>query len=421
MAPAPVTDDYYLILEVKPTATLEEITKSYKRLALQCHPDRSKESNATAAFQLLGEAYETLKDENKRRAYDSLYHRIKATRPNPAQSRRKSKSTPKPETPTAMPPRQSDEAMDLAEMAATRKNKEQRLAKWKVERKRCDDGISELTRDINKLKTALKEYEAKKKADRAGDAAIASWPTWLLSAFRKKRVESAEEQKRKTYDRLNRYHGANMKLWNLGVKQDRLKDWERQLSRSRAAFDAGNAMDDGAIRFIESRMRDRRAREQQERMLAKQRAHDEALREERRNRDKAQAEAQARARAEWATRAAAARKQAERARSPTQNGEEPSPSKPSAARPRATCSHDGWWLRVDGDGSWDRLACEECSATYSYLLQCPGCKIKACATCQQDLRPVRSWGGGRRPHGERPGHTKATTSPPEQHFSHNYD
>ncbi|KAI9052075.1 hypothetical protein LZ554_004328 [Drepanopeziza brunnea f. sp. 'monogermtubi'] len=373
----------------------------------------------------IGEAYETLKDENRRRTYDSLYHRIKATKPNPAQSRRRSKAKPKPETPTAMPPRQSDEAMDMAEVAAIGKNKEQRLAQWKVERKRCDDAISELTRDINKLKTALKEYEAKKKADQADqaeDAAIASWPKWLLSAFRKKkRVESAEEQKKKTYDRLNRYHGANMKHWHLGVKQDRLKDWERQLSRGRAAFDAGNAMDDGAIHFIESRMRNRSAREQQERMLAKQRAHDEALREERRNRDKAQAEEQARARAEWAVRADAARKQSERARYSTQYGGEPSQSKPSAARPRGTCSHDGWWLRIDGDESWERLACEECSATYSYLLQCPGCQMKACATCQQDLRPVRSWGGGRRQHGERPGHAKATTSSPEQHFSHGGD
>jgi len=55
MAPIEITDDYYLILEVKQTATLEVITKSYRRLALVLHPDRNPRSNATEAFQLVSE------------------------------------------------------------------------------------------------------------------------------------------------------------------------------------------------------------------------------------------------------------------------------------------------------------------------------------------------------------------------------
>ena len=51
MAPSAYTEDYYLILELDQTATLELITKSYKRLALKLHPDRNPQRDATEAFQ----------------------------------------------------------------------------------------------------------------------------------------------------------------------------------------------------------------------------------------------------------------------------------------------------------------------------------------------------------------------------------
>ena len=46
--------DYYVILEVQRTASLEEIKKSYHRLALRHHPDKNgNSSSATAKFQLV--------------------------------------------------------------------------------------------------------------------------------------------------------------------------------------------------------------------------------------------------------------------------------------------------------------------------------------------------------------------------------
>jgi hypothetical protein len=53
MAPVPITEDYYLMLEVEQTATSELIARSYKRLALKLHPDRNSKHNATEAFQLV--------------------------------------------------------------------------------------------------------------------------------------------------------------------------------------------------------------------------------------------------------------------------------------------------------------------------------------------------------------------------------
>ena len=53
MAPVPITEDYYMVLEVSQTATPELVTRSYKRLALKLHPDRNAKHDATEAFQLV--------------------------------------------------------------------------------------------------------------------------------------------------------------------------------------------------------------------------------------------------------------------------------------------------------------------------------------------------------------------------------
>lgn len=64
--------DYYRILGVQRTANAEEVKTAYRRLARKYHPDVSKEPNAEERFKEVQEAYEVLKDPEKRAAYDQL-------------------------------------------------------------------------------------------------------------------------------------------------------------------------------------------------------------------------------------------------------------------------------------------------------------------------------------------------------------
>src|SRR5262249_8344176 len=64
--------DYYAALGVKRDASADDIKKAYRKLAQKYHPDVSKEAGAEEKFKEVAEAYQTLKDPEKRAAYDQL-------------------------------------------------------------------------------------------------------------------------------------------------------------------------------------------------------------------------------------------------------------------------------------------------------------------------------------------------------------
>ncbi|MFZ9887351.1 MAG: DnaJ C-terminal domain-containing protein [Myxococcota bacterium] len=64
--------DYYETLGVKRSSTPEEIKKAYRRLSKEYHPDRNKSPGAEETFKKVSEAYEVLKDPQKRARYDQV-------------------------------------------------------------------------------------------------------------------------------------------------------------------------------------------------------------------------------------------------------------------------------------------------------------------------------------------------------------
>ncbi len=67
--------DYYEVLNVSKGATSEELKKSYRRLAMEYHPDQNPDDDQAAdKFKELTEAYQVLSDPNKRMSYDRFGH-----------------------------------------------------------------------------------------------------------------------------------------------------------------------------------------------------------------------------------------------------------------------------------------------------------------------------------------------------------
>jgi curved DNA-binding protein len=71
--------DYYSTLDVEKNSSPNEIQRAYRKLARQYHPDINKEEGAENRFKDIGEAYEVLKDPEKRAQYDRYGKAWKAT------------------------------------------------------------------------------------------------------------------------------------------------------------------------------------------------------------------------------------------------------------------------------------------------------------------------------------------------------
>ncbi|KAL8863857.1 MAG: hypothetical protein Q9198_010284, partial [Flavoplaca austrocitrina] len=347
MVPPPITDDYYMVLEVNQTATLEFIIKSYKRLALKLHPDRNTKQDATAAFQLLGRAYETLKDQSKRQAYDLIYPSLTRRPPSQPQPRPPPASTPQPEAPN-----------EAAQIAALQKSKQERGARWRIKKNAFDSSIFELQRGIRRLEKEIKNLDIIFDAEAAIEAQKNSWTTWLLSSITKKAEETEEEKERKDRGRQERRVEKDMKERRLVLKQADLQREENLSRKAKGEIDTANLRDDEKIRVIQIRIWAREARERQERENAEREREAKIRKQQQEQREKREREAAEAMRKQQAeNRAAEQKRQKEETRKWQkffndrtgkhweQHTHSDLPKSSTGQAYTTTCRHVGWWSK----------------------------------------------------------------------------
>jgi hypothetical protein len=414
MAPSAITEDYYMILEVDPNAGLELIVRSYKRLALKLHPDRNSERNATEAFQQvrqrkiqvdrfvdhcmtadsrkLGRAYETLKDESERREYDLIYPFLKGKAAS-SQLTREPKTTSEPVS----------TASETAQIAVLRSFKQERATRWWTSMIMFDASISDAERAIRRLEQEINGLASIAAAEAAVEAKRNSWSTWLLSPLYTKAEDSEEVKAEKDRARQERRIERDMKERRVEAERAKLKATKADMEKSKTEIDDANVRDNMKIQQLltiiqrkeawhrkekEKAEREQRAREVRQQQEQQQRKEREAA-EARRQQQAAELLAKQRQEEEearkWRKIVEELRKQQEEPRRQHMHSTFTSPAKGEAHQHGSVdCRHDGWWPKVQG-----RAACPKCHDSWTYLLQCPGCAVKACPKCQAAVRPRR--------------------------------
>jgi hypothetical protein len=224
-------------------------------------------------------------------------------------------------------------------------------------------------KDIQRLQQDIRGLDSIVAAEAAEEAWKNSWASWLLSPIYKRAVDSDEEKSHKDRMRQERKLEKDMKERRLGWKKVELSKEESLLRLGQAEVDAVNLADDRRILVIQTMLRARELREREERE-----------RQEREKREREWKEQQERWKQMREAAEAMRRKQdEERAAEEAKMWQKIIDDIDEDAR--ANCRHDGWWPKVQG-----RTRCPKCSGRWKYLLQCPGCEMKACPKCQSDIR-----------------------------------
>jgi len=318
-----------------------------------------------------------LRDKSKRQTYDLIYHLItQIPRPPPA-------STPQ--------PRALNEA---AQIAALQKSKQERGARWPIKKNAFNSSILELERGIRYLEQEIKNLKSIVAAEAAIEAQKNSWTTWLLSPISKKLEETEEEKVYKDRKRQERRIEKDMKERRLVLKKADLKKEANLLRKAKEEINAADLCDDEKIRVIQARICARESLERQEREKVETERRAKVRKQQQEQWEKWEREAAEAWRKQEAEKRAA---EQERQEEKTREWQEIINNDARRYREQYThlnqpegstyqaytlpCRHDSWWPKVQG-----RTACPKCYEIWTYLLQCPDCKMKARPRCQATLR-----------------------------------
>jgi hypothetical protein len=330
-----------------------------------------------------------LKDESKRRAYDLIYPSIIRRQPFPRNTQ-----TPHPPPTSAS---QSETLCEAAQIAAIQKSKQERSARWRITNNSFGLAIFDLQRLIRQIEQEIINLDTIFAAEAAVEAQKNSWGAWFLSPIYKKAEESEEEKERKDRARQERRIEKDIKERRLHSNKENLKTQENLLRTAKEQVDVATRSDDEKIQEIQARIwaredrarreretreRERREKERQERELQERERMAKIWKQQQEQWAKEEREATEASRRREEEMRAAEQKRKDFNKFQEQHVHPNPPERSTGQDYTPACRHDGWWPKVQG-----RTACPRCYESWTYLLQCPSCMMKACPRCQAAIRP----------------------------------
>ena len=355
----------------------------------------------------LQNAYDTIKDPEKRRAYDIRWAGIRDSLRAQHESDRRQAEATEAEKGRAAEERAKKQREDDA--------RHERLRSLELFKSRYDNDIFEVSRMVRKLTADLKRLQAQDDEDLRKERERNGWWAYLASPLYGKVNETDEQKRARETKRLHRLASKSIKESELHEKEAKLQKLQDALQsvNSKIAAEKKKVEDEAWAQTrardlrMEQEARNRALKERRERMAkakkeqaereAKEARQAQAAREAQEAQERVQKAAAAeRRRREAEERAQAMREEA--ARKARNDWSEPAPplysfSAASGSR-KSTCRHAEFWPKVEG-----RHLCSNCRTVQRrFAFQCPSCRILACASCRQTLRGEKRKSGnpGRR-------------------------
>ncbi|SMY29259.1 unnamed protein product [Zymoseptoria tritici ST99CH_1A5] len=359
MAPL-ATEDYYLLLGVEHTATLDEITKSYRRLSLKLHPDRNKQPNATSEFQRLGLAHETLRDPMERREYDELYPSVKGKGVFYALNREIRAVWVQQEQSSATEDRRPLELInDKLRLEVLRELRRQRILRLEQAFKALKRRINDHKKDIRTLERQIRKLQQARLVEDAPQP-----PHNKASRFGKSKThcafQKASEGRKPELDEERKIQMELKKQECLRVKQEELSKESEEYETKWRESQVAHAKDGPEIVALRVKIRDE---------------------QEIQDRDRAQAETEKR-KAKFESEELDRKKRESKQRDRENRRAEQEQQEAEDAMAMAQCSHPGsWWpFRVAGKKP-GKKQCMECRKRCRSVLMCLRCRMKTCSAC----------------------------------------
>ncbi|KAI9698646.1 MAG: hypothetical protein M1836_003755 [Candelina mexicana] len=390
MAPVRVTEDYYAILDIPHTASLEVITRNYRRLARILHPDKDPGNpGATASFQSLVSAYETISDPDKRRAYDTQWVHIRNSQRTQQEAKKRQAEAAETELRKV--------AKEKANRQEEGKQRQNRLRHLELLKTTYDGEIFEVNRVVVRLVADLKRIQDQDDEELRKKSEANSWWAFFTSPIYGKPEETEQQRQEQETERLQRLARKSIKENDLSQRRAKLQNLQGALQDVTSKITAEKREEEKEARI--------QAAERQERLRKEQETKRRVEEEQRRERQARWEEFQAKQWQEQVARAAKEAREAQEARNAQEKAraaqvaeaarkakyarndrfQPPTSSHSHHRTPTAkesTCRHDRYWRKLDG-----RHLCNTCHIVQKrFAFQCPGCSKIACASCRQALK-----------------------------------